>query len=105
MRPFFSRRIGLDADGAPIPIAYGARLSGNLSQDTRIGIMNLQTRKTDEFDAQNYTSISVQQQVLNRSLLFIIVMLQAITSLKIKNITGSQELSLHTSPMIANGEV
>lgn len=68
MRQFFSRRIGLDEDGAPIPIAYGARLSGNLNKDLRIGVMNLQTRQTEEFTAQNYTSIAVQQQVLGRSL-------------------------------------
>lgn len=67
MRPFFSRRIGLDEDGAPIPITYGARLSGNINKDLRIGVMNLQTRQTDEFSGQNYTSLSVNQQVLGRS--------------------------------------
>jgi len=67
MRPFFSRRIGLDEDGAPIPIAYGARLSGNLNKDLRIGVMNLQTNRTDEFAAQNYTSVSLNQQVFGRS--------------------------------------
>jgi hypothetical protein len=38
MRPFFSRRIGLDADGAPIPILYGARLSGNVNKNLRMGV-------------------------------------------------------------------
>ena len=67
MRPFFSRRIGLDEDGNPIPIAYGARLSGNLNKDLRVGVMNLQTRKTDEFLSQNYTSVALHQQVMKRS--------------------------------------
>jgi len=67
MRPFFSRRIGLDADGAPIPISYGARLSGNVNKDLRIGVMNLQTRETDEFSGQNYSSFTVNQQVFDRS--------------------------------------
>ena len=67
MRPFFSRRIGLDEDGAPIPITYGARLSGNVNKDLRIGVMNLQTRETNEFSGQNYTSLSINQQIFGRS--------------------------------------
>jgi hypothetical protein len=67
MRPFFSRRIGLDKEGNTIPILYGARLSGNVNKDLRIGLMNLQTRETDQFLSQNYTVFSFHQQVLSRS--------------------------------------
>lgn len=38
IRPFFSRRIGLNA-----PIRFGARLSGKLNKDWRIGFMDMQT--------------------------------------------------------------
>ncbi|CAE7362567.1 unnamed protein product, partial [Symbiodinium microadriaticum] len=38
IRPFFSRRIGLNA-----PIQFGARLSGKLNRDWRIGAMDMQT--------------------------------------------------------------
>ena len=69
MRPFFSRRIGLDEDGNTIPIAYGARLSGNLTKKLRVGLMNMQTRKTDDFAAQNYTSLTLHQRVLDRSVI------------------------------------
>lgn len=69
MRPFFSRRIGLDEDGNPIPILYGARLSGNLNKNFRLGLMNLQTRETEDFLSQNYTVMSFQQQVLARSVI------------------------------------
>ena len=69
MRPFFSRRIGLDEDGNTIPILYGLRLSGNLTKDLRVGVMNMHTRKTDEFYSQNYTSVALHQQVLNRSVI------------------------------------
>jgi hypothetical protein len=69
MRPFFSRKIGLDEDGTPIPILYGARLSGNVNENLRIGVMNLQTRESDEFLPQNYTVASFQQQVLERSVI------------------------------------
>ena len=69
MRPFFSRKIGLDDEGLPIPIIYGARLSGNINNDLRVGLMNLQTRKTDEFLSQNYTAVALHQQVLDRSVI------------------------------------
>ena len=69
MRPFFSRKIGLDKDGAPIPILYGARLSGNANENFRLGIMNLQTREQENFLAQNYTVAAFHQQVLARSVI------------------------------------
>ena len=69
IRPFFSRRIGLDEDGGTIPILYGARLSGNLNKDLRIGAMNLQTDKKDDFLGQNYTSIALHQRLLGRSVI------------------------------------
>ncbi len=67
IRPFFSRRIGLDDDGNPIPILGGARLSGNLAEKTRIGLMSMQTASTENVNGQNYTVGVVQQQVLKRS--------------------------------------
>jgi len=69
MRPFFSRKIGLDDDGNAIPIIYGARLSGNANDKLRIGLMNLQTKSTDEFLAQNYTAFAFHQQVFSRSII------------------------------------
>ena len=69
MRPFFSRRIGLDEEGNTIPILYGARLSGNVNQDLRIGLMNLQTRATDQFLGQNYTVFAFHQQLWARSVI------------------------------------
>jgi hypothetical protein len=69
MRPFFSRKIGLDKVGNPIPILYGARLSGNINQNLRMGVMNLQTREANGFLPQNYTVASFQQQVLKRSVI------------------------------------
>ena len=69
MRPFFSRKIGLDDDGNTIPILYGARLSGNLNKDLRVGLMNLQTKDTEEFVGQNYTSIAFNQRLFGRTIL------------------------------------
>lgn len=67
MRPFFSRRIGLDVDGNTIPILFGARLSGNLNKDLRIGIMNMQTKSSSVSPGQNYSATAFQQRILKRS--------------------------------------
>lgn len=64
IRPFFSRRIGLN-----VPIQFGARLSGKLSKDWRIGIMDMQTKSVGEMDlpAQNFAVVSLQRKVFSRS--------------------------------------
>ncbi len=64
LRPFFSRRIGLNA-----PILAGARFSGKLSKDWRVGAMNMQTGKAEEsgLPAQNFTVLSLQRRVFARS--------------------------------------
>ena len=67
IRPFYSRTIGLDKNANPIPILAGARVSGNLTKKTRVGFMNMHTKLTDDFDAQNYTAVSFNQQVQARS--------------------------------------
>jgi Domain of unknown function (DUF5916)/Carbohydrate family 9 binding domain-like len=69
IRPFYSRTIGLDKDGNRTPIYAGARLSGNLDKKTRIGILNMQTGKKGDFDAQNYTAVVVNRRILKRSLI------------------------------------
>lgn len=73
IRPFFSRRIGLDR-GTIIPILGGARLSGKLGQDWRIGVMNIQTEGQQGVTPQNYTVAAVQRKVLKNSNLGLIVM-------------------------------
>jgi hypothetical protein len=60
--PFFSRRIGLDA-----PVLAGARLSGKIGNDWRIGFMNMTTQETGQFLARNFTVASVQKKVFARS--------------------------------------
>ena len=42
IRPFFSRRIGLN-----VPIICGVRLSGNVDENWRIGVMDIQTQKDE----------------------------------------------------------
>lgn len=66
-RPFYSRRIGLDARGNTVPILYGARLSGNLDPRLRIGAFNMHTQGNDVQLAQNYTALSFQKRIWKRS--------------------------------------
>lgn len=67
IRPFFSRRIGLTDEGAPVPIAAGARLTGNLDSDTRIGLLTMQTRAQDEEPVRNYSALAFRRRVFGRS--------------------------------------
>ncbi|WP_394990974.1 DUF5916 domain-containing protein [Emticicia sp.] len=78
-RPFFSRRIGITRNpntglNQQVPILAGARLSGKLNDDWRIGLMNMQTRRVsygnDKYlPAANYSVAVVQRKLLNRSTL------------------------------------
>lgn len=69
IRPFFSRRIGLSEDGDLIPIYFGARLSGKLTDDLRVGLLNVQTG-TDEQNnlSNNYTVACFQKQISGSNL-------------------------------------
>ncbi len=65
IRPFFSRRIGLGG----VPIRFGARLSGKLNQDWRIGAMDMQTGAVDEdgLPAENFAVFALQRRLFARS--------------------------------------
>lgn len=64
IRPFFSRRIGLG-----VPIQFGARLSGKLNKNWRLGLMNMQTRAVEEtgLPKQNFTVAALQRRIFSRS--------------------------------------
>lgn len=66
-RPFFSRRIGLDDEVRPIPILFGARLSGNVTDKWRIGLMSMQTGAKNDFLGQNYSVGAFQRRIFKRS--------------------------------------
>ncbi|HZY82106.1 MAG TPA: DUF5916 domain-containing protein [Cyclobacteriaceae bacterium] len=66
-RTFFSRRIGLarDTSGAlvRVPILYGARLSGSLSKNWRVSMLNMQTKAKESIGlpGQNFTVAAIQR--------------------------------------------
>jgi hypothetical protein len=74
IRPFFSRRIGIGFDTTTKtivqnPILYGARLSGKVNKDWRIGLLNMQTGTQREKGilGDNYTVAAFQRTVFKRS--------------------------------------
>lgn len=74
LNPFFSRRIGVakdTIDGASYsnPILFGARLSGKLNEDTRLGLLSIQTAGNEEYGlpSYNYSVATVQKKVFERS--------------------------------------
>jgi len=62
LRPFFSRRIGLNS-----PVQAGARLSGKIGSNWRIGLMDLQTGPQNEIPSGNFAVAAIQRKVFRRS--------------------------------------
>ncbi|WP_299519153.1 DUF5916 domain-containing protein [Winogradskyella sp.] len=61
VNPFYSRRIGQET-----PMQFGLKLSGNVAQKTRLGILNAQTENADTKLSQNFTVLVGEQQISNR---------------------------------------
>ncbi|SNR16984.1 DUF5916 domain-containing protein [Tenacibaculum jejuense] len=61
VNPFYSRKIGAENE-----IQFGLKLSGNIAQKTRVGVMNVQTDKNEKINAQNYTVLVGEQQLLKQ---------------------------------------
>lgn len=59
--PFYSRRIGQES-----AMQFGLKLSGNIAQKTRLGILNAQTESDNEQSSQNFTVLVGEQQLNNR---------------------------------------
>lgn len=80
VNPFFSRRIGLgrnvnNGENVKVPIIAGTRLSGRINKDWRIGLLNMQTNKSDKFGlaATNFTVAALQRRVGERNSLGVIM--------------------------------
>lgn len=84
-RTFFSRRIGIATDtlGRTIEnrILGGARLSGKLNSNLRLGLLNMQTESdgANRIAGANNTVIALQQKVLSRSNISLLLMNKQVT--------------------------
>src|SRR5207249_6280931 len=69
---FFTRRIGLTDNGAPVPIDYGARITGKVGPHS-VGFLQVQTRKLGEASTglgiprQQFSVLRVKRDILKRS--------------------------------------
>src|SRR5262245_35220022 len=64
--PFFSRRIGLSAAGTPIPIAGGARVSGQVNK-YNLGFLSMKTERSGSVPSNNYIVGRVKRNLLTNS--------------------------------------
>ncbi len=106
IRPFFSRRIGLQS-GQPVPILGGFRLSGKVNQNWRIGFMSMQTEGgvPEGTNSQNFTVAAVQRRVFKRSNVgLILVNKQAFDNFKPEWTDYNRLLGLDFDLASANGK-
>ena len=65
---FFSRRIGISADGEVIPIDAGARVSGKIGQSTNVGFLYMSSEAVEDVAPGNkFTVARVNQELGKRS--------------------------------------
>ncbi|HSQ20725.1 MAG TPA: DUF5916 domain-containing protein, partial [Blastocatellia bacterium] len=69
---FFTRRIGLTDNGAPVPIDYGAKVTGKIGP-YNVGFLQVQTRKLGQestglgIPRQQFSVLRVKRDILERS--------------------------------------
>jgi hypothetical protein len=66
LRPYFSRRIGLNSDGQPQPIRFGARLAGQIGKQD-IGILQVRTGADATSAGEDFTVARVRRRIFSQS--------------------------------------
>ena len=64
--PFFSRRIGLDANGQPQRIDYGAKLTGQIGSHD-IGMLQVRTGASGDLPGEDFTVVRAKRRFLRQS--------------------------------------
>jgi hypothetical protein len=103
----FSRRIGLEN-----PIVAGVRLSGKLSENWRLGIMDIQTSARDEFAGANFGVAVLQRKLFSRSNITAFVINREVTERpndstftdNLYNRVGGLEYNLASSTIVGQGK-
>jgi hypothetical protein len=76
LRPFFSRRIGLNN-----PVNGGVRFSGQLGDIWRINMMDIQTGSGENIPAANFMVAALQRQVFSRSSITAFIVNKQVTNI------------------------
>jgi len=63
--PFFTRRVGLDSDGRPVPINFGTKLSGRTGR-WNLAVLDVQTRDTSTSPRTNLFAGRVSRDVTDQ---------------------------------------
>lgn len=96
--PFFSRKIGLNGDGTPIPVNYGAKLTGNI-KNWNIGIMNVSDVR--DYGNSNFSVARVSYNIGQQSSIGMISTFGNSNDSIRNNLTGL-DLKLATSKFMRN---
>jgi uncharacterized protein DUF5916 len=64
--PFFTRRIGLDANGDPQKIDLGLKMTGQVGRQN-VGFMQIRTAREDGTPGEDFTAFRVRRNVLRES--------------------------------------
>lgn len=101
VNPFFSRTIGLDSKGSPVPVHYGAKLTGNINK-LNIGLLHL----SDERDYGN-SHFSVGRIKYNIGKQSSIGMITTYGNSRdsTRNIIGGLDLKLASSSFMGNKNI
>jgi hypothetical protein len=96
--PFFSRRMGLDEEGSPIPINVGAKLTGQV-KNWNIGIMHINDDRQNGMN--NFTVARVSRNIWKQSSVGIIGT-RGNTLFNEENLLAGADLKLSTSTFQGN---
>ena len=66
VQPFFSRRIGLDENGAPQTVDVGAKLTGQVGNQD-VGILHVRTGEETDVVSEEFTVLRVRRRMLTQS--------------------------------------
>jgi hypothetical protein len=64
--PFFTRQIGLGADGTPQRINFGTKLTGQVGTHD-VGVLHVQTGEEDALVGEDFTAIRIKRRMLSQS--------------------------------------
>ncbi len=105
VRPFFSRKIGLDSERQAVPILYGARLTGNINKTIRMGIVNIHSLNSENSFAQNQSAVSVQKNFGRSYIRGLFLNRQAFDKSEIVNNDYGRNTSLDLGYVSDNGKI
>ena len=98
---FYSRRIGLSAEGEEIPILAGVRLTGRTGKYS-VGLLNIQTARKGDTPSSNFSVARVQRDFLSQSKFGFIATQKYISKTGYVNRAFGSDLNLYFSNFLGD---